>query len=229
MSFGSEYETAPSWAPGGDRLAIESNYDVLIQHTDATGQPETMAGGSVVQMSPAWSRDRRSIVFVVFAAATQFDVWVQPIGDKSPARAFLATSFNEKSANLSPDGRHLIYVSDESGRDEVYVREFPSGQEKQQVSVTGGTLPKWSVRGDELFFVAGNTLMAASVQRTPAFSTGVPTALFTAAKVGASAIDYDVAADGKRFVVVRTLKAPERHAVVVESWLARVTGQAGRR
>jgi hypothetical protein len=90
------------------------------------------------------------------------------------------------------------------------------------VSVSGGTLPKWSARGDELFFVAGDALMAASVQRTPAFSTGVPKALFTAAKVGAATIDYDVAADGQRFVLVRTLKAPERHAVVVENWQARL-------
>ena len=95
--------------------------------------------------------------------------------------------------------------------------------------MSGGTLPKWSARGDELFFVAGDTLMAAPVQRTPALSTGVPKALFTAAKVGAATIVYDVAADSKRFVVVRTLKAPERHAVVVDNWLARVTAQAGRR
>jgi hypothetical protein len=95
--------------------------------------------------------------------------------------------------------------------------------------VSGGTLPKWSARGDELFFVAGDALMAAPVQRTPAFSTGVPKALFTAGKVGAKTIVYDVTADSKRFVVVRTLKAPERHAVVVDNWLARVTAQAGRR
>ncbi len=75
-----------------------------------------------------------------------------------------------------------------------------------------------------MFFVANNTLMTAAVQRGAGLVTAVPQALFTTAKIGASAIDYDAAADGKRFVVVRTLAPRERRAVVVENWVSRLEG-----
>jgi hypothetical protein len=104
------------------------------------------------------------------------------------------------------------------------VRELPGGQGAKRISLGGGTSPRWSARGDELFFVGGDTLMAVSVTLAPRFGAGLPRALFTAAKVGVDAAQgfgYDVAADGRRFVVVRTLTRPERHAVVVESWRAK--------
>ena len=124
---------------------------------------------------------------------------------------------------------HVAYVSDESGRNEIYVREFPGGLGTQLVSLKGGTAPRWSAKGDELFYVAGDTLMAVSVKLAPRFAAGLPQPLFTAAKAGlarSEGFSYDVAADGRRFVVVRTLSRPERHAVVVENWLAKVA--AGR-
>ena len=91
----------------------------------------------------------------------------------------------------------------------------------------GGTAPRWSPKGDELFFVADDTLMAVSVKLEPRFSAGVPRALFTAAKVGVDgAQGYDVDADGRRFIMVRTITRPERHGVVIENSLATV--RAGR-
>ena len=144
----------------------------------------------------------------------------------SAAQVFLATPFNEFSALPAPDGRHVAYVSDESGRNEICVREFPGGQGKVQVSVRGGAAPRWSAKGDELFFVGEDTLMAVSVKHQPTFSAGLPQALFTAADVGVvggpEGFGYDVAADGRRFLVVRTITWPERHAVVIENWLAKV-------
>ena len=93
----------------------------------------------------------------------------------------------------------------------------------------GGTAPRWSPKGDELFFVADDTLMAVSVKLEPRFSAGLPRALFTAAKVGvdgSQGFGYDVDADGRRFIVVRTITRPERHGVVIENWLAKA--RAGR-
>jgi hypothetical protein len=154
---------------------------------------------------------------------------IQTVGDGSVAQVFLATPFNEYDARPSPDGRHVVYVSDESGRNEIYVRELPGGQGRKLVSMRGGTLPRWSAKGDELFFVADDTLMAVPVKLAPTFSTGLPQVLFALAKAGvdgSQGFGYDVSADGRRFVVVQTLTRPERHAVVVENWLAKV--RAGR-
>ena len=69
--------------------------------------------------------------------------------------------------------------------------------------------------------LTNDTLMVVSVQRGPTFRTSLPQALFAADTVGAVGLDYDVAADGRRFVVVQTLERPERHAVVIENWLAK--------
>jgi len=224
VTVGSGYQRQPSWAPGGDRLAFESNWDVFVQAADSAGQPQVVAGGSVTQWSPAWSPDGRTLFFTQSGPA-QNDIMFQSLGDRSAAQVFLATPFNEYDARPSPDGRHVAYVSDESGRNEIYVREFPGGQGTKLISMRGGTRPRWSARGDELFFVADDTLMAVSVQLEPRFSAGLPQPLFTAAKAGvdgSQGFGYDVAADGRRFVVVRTITRPERHAVVVENWLAKV-------
>jgi serine/threonine protein kinase len=223
VDFGVPYPYQLAWSPAGDRLAASANWDILIQGLDATGPAQVVAGGGVVQMEPSWSRDGRYVLFTVYEGKS--DIWFAALGDGSAPQKFLATAANESQARLSPDGRHVVYVSDESGRAEVYVREFPSGQKKHQVSVNGGSWPTWSARGDQVFFVANNTLMAAAVQRSAGLvTTAVPQALFTAAKIGASTIDYDVAADGKRFVVVRTLAPRERRAVVVENWVSRLEG-----
>jgi Tol biopolymer transport system component len=153
----------------------------------------------------------------------------QTLGDGSAAQVFLATPYNEYDARPSPDGRHVAYASDESGRNEIYVREFPGGQGTKLISMRGGTAPRWSPKGDELFFVADDTLMAVSVKLEPRFSAGLPQPLFTATKVGldsSQGFAYDVAADGRRFIVVRTIRRPERHAVVIENWVAKA--RAGR-
>jgi dipeptidyl aminopeptidase/acylaminoacyl peptidase len=178
----------------------------------------------VTQWSPTWSHDGRTLFFTQ-AGPAQNDIMFQTLGDGSVAQVFLATPYNEYDARPSPDGRHVVYVSDESGRDEIYVREFPNRQGAELVSVRGGTAPRWSAKGDELFFVADDTLMAVSVKPEPRFSASLPQALFTLAKVGvdgSQGFGYDVAADGRRFVVVRTIARPERHAVVIENWLTKV-------
>ncbi len=174
-------------------------------------------------MEPTWSPDGRTVMFSVWENGNT-DLWFTTVDPSSTPQKFLATAADESGARFAPDGRHVAYVSTESGRSEIFVREFPGGQRAHQVSVNGGERPHWSPRGDELFFVANDTLMGAAIQRgaDSDLSFAVPQPLFTAAKIGADAIDYDVAKDGKRFVVVRTLTRRERRAVVVENWVSRL-------
>ena len=223
VTIGSGQQVHPSWAPDGNRLAFESDFDVFVQAADSAGQPQLVAGGGASQWSPRWSHDGRTLFFTQSGPA-QNDIWYQTVGEVANAQVFLATPFNECCAVPSPDGWRVAYMSDESGRNEIYVREFPGAQGRVMVSVRGGSAPRWSAKGDELFFVAGDTLMTVSVQPGRRFSVSLPQPLFTAAKVGLDAsqgFGYDVAADGRRFVVVRTITRPERHAVVVENWLTK--------
>jgi hypothetical protein len=120
---------------------------------------------------------------------------------------FIATRFNEGGASFSPDGRWLAYVSNESGRAEIYVQPYPGPGGKWQISTDGGTEPLWNRNGRELFYRSGNKMMAVQVTMQPAFTAGKPEVLFekeySASEFPATGIAYDVSADGQRFLMVK--------------------------
>src|SRR5262249_51665920 len=131
-----------------------------------------------------------------------------------------------------PDGRWLAYVSNQSGRPEVYVQPYPEPGLRQQISVDGGTAPAWSHDGRELFYVttpsvggqaALTTMMVVPVQLTPTFAAGMPRMLFQG-RFGATANirGYDVAANGQRFLMVQQKDRPAMRVadmIVVENWV----------
>ena len=123
----------------------------------------------------------------------------------------------EREPSLSPDGRWLAFTSDAFGRDEVYVTSFPDAQRRRQISTTGGGTPRWRGDGRELFYLAGDTLMAVSITE-PVFSAGAPAALFRTDRLSAG---FDVTQDGKRFLVVRSEEVRTAQTVtVVQNWFA---------
>jgi Tol biopolymer transport system component len=140
-------------------------------------------------------------------------------------RPFVATATDERNPSLSLDGRFLAYSSNESGRDEIYVQTFPDGDQRFTVSVEGGSHPRWSGSGDELFYVEGNTLMSVAVSKEPDFSTGAPQRLFSGDEIQAELVaygdrTYDVAADGQRFLVVRRVIEGEPRVTAIQNWPA---------
>ena len=100
---------------------------------------------------------------------------------------------------FSPDGQWLTYLSDETGRVEVYVRSFPGPGGKWQISTQGGARPFWAKNGRELFYREGNKMMAVPVTTQPTFRAGAPTLLFE----GESRVSYDVTPDGQRFLTIQ--------------------------
>ncbi|MCP5110052.1 MAG: hypothetical protein GY953_04380 [bacterium] len=115
----------------------------------------------------------------------------------------------------------MAYFSDESGRNEVYVRPFPTGESRWQVSTDGGRQPRWSRDGKELFYVEGNALVVARVTTRPWFSVVTATRLFESRGFGdAGSHYYDVSADGQRILVPEPIHAEGREPViqVVENW-----------
>ncbi len=128
-------------------------------------------------------------------------------------------------AKLSPDGRFLAYESNESDRYEIYVRSFPGGDGKRQVSVNGGTQPRWRSDGRELYYVEGDTLMAVSVSTESAFTLGQPQQLFEAPALtrtgGGLNGGYDVSADGQRFLTIAPVEGADSAPPtirIVENW-----------
>ena len=139
----------------------------------------------------------------------------------------MLTPFDERSPRFSPDGKWLAYVSDESGRDDVYVQPFPGPGPKWLVSTDGGIDPVWSRDGRELFYRKDDEMMAVSVAPKGEFAAGRPQRLF---EIRFDADDngpaYDVSRDGKSFVMPRGVQGRmpgELHLVL--NWFDEVTAR----
>ena len=182
-------ERMPLWSPDGTRLVFSSPRDgrpPTLFEKATNGASETLLFGSDVILQPTdWSRDGRLIVYGRRDSKKQWDVWAVPANADGPDREpvlYRQTPFNEHHGHLSPDGSWMAYASDESGRWEVYVGEFPGGGARRQVSAAGGVEPRWRADGRELFYVAPNgTLMAVTLQlNRQSVLPAAPRPLFTA-------------------------------------------------
>ena len=215
------------WTPDGKRLAFASNragaFNLYWKPADGSGEAEPLLMREEAQFSHSWSPDGRLLAFYELSPGAARDIWVLSRDDNATATPFLTTSFNERSPIFSPDGRWLAYVSNESGRDEVYVQPYPERRAKWLISTDGGTEPVWSAGGRELLYRRGDKMMAVPVETEPAFTAGQPRVLFDGAydvaPVSSGSLNYDVSPDGERFVMIqRDQESAPRQLNVVLNW-----------
>jgi len=178
-------EQLPTWASDGETLLYFANpddsYDVYSMPFDMSAEPHLVRSMNVDVYEAQESRDGRYLILKVIGQTTNRDIlYIDQQGPDS-VQVFLNSDAIETNPQLSPDGRWLAYMSDESGRDEVYVRRFPGGGSREQVSRDGGWNPAWSNAGDELFFVdrAVDSLVVVPVSEVDGrIEFGEPAALF---------------------------------------------------
>ena len=223
----------PTWTPTGDHIvhAGRAQRGMALFRQPVSG---STPGERVFEPddADAWegvlSPDgRRLAVRVTRRGSLARDIGVVDLGGGATYRPILATAFDERSPMLSPDGRWLAYVSDESGRSEVYVQRFPEGGARWQVSAQGGTEPLWAPDGREIFYRSGNRVMVVEVSFEPEFAPGNRRALLQGVyTANPSHTNYDVHPDGSRFVFVQ----PGRwqSLVVVLDWVAELTDDRAR-
>ncbi|PWU04574.1 MAG: hypothetical protein C5B51_16430 [Terriglobia bacterium] len=235
ITFDSAQEIPRAWTPSGDQIIYTSNRngnsDIFSKPSSGTGEAHLIAGTPLDETAPDWSPDGR---FLIYAAESR-DVKSHLLyrerrkdGSLGEPVVFLKAPFNERGPRFSPDGLFVAYVSDESGRPEVYVRDFPKGADQWQISSNGGTAPRWRRNRKEIFYVQQNRLMAVSVSTGPAFSPGAPEPLFENRLLQTG---YDVAADGKQFITLeKPAGEPPLSIHIVHNWYeefrVRGTGQA---
>jgi Tol biopolymer transport system component/predicted Ser/Thr protein kinase len=216
FTFEGNYNLNPIWTPDGKRIAFESNKEgppnLFWQLADGSGGLERLNTSEYIQVPSSWSPDGQLLAFHEVNPSTQRDIWVLRLGDPSTgsgqvhkAQPFLRTQFNEGSPQFSPNGRWLAYVSDESGRFEIYVQPYPGPGGKSQISSDGGTEPMWNPNGRELFYRSGNKMMAVEITTQPSFSAGKPKVLFEGRYLltPATSPNYVVATDGQRFLMLK--------------------------
>ncbi|MGH9659070.1 MAG: hypothetical protein ACRD96_11040, partial [Bryobacteraceae bacterium] len=209
FTFHPSRQYSPVWSPDGSRVVFSSDrrggrLNLFQKDSNGVGQDQPLPDSPNFQVATDWSADGRWLVYSETTPKTKSDIWLLPMtGEKKPV-VFLQTEFNELQGQLSADGRWMAYASDESGQYEVYVRPFPSGAGKWRISTGGGAQPRWRRDGKELFYLAADRrLMAVPVKS--GFEAGLPEPLFTVLAPPGSSLQvaflYDVAADGKRFLV----------------------------
>lgn len=214
----------PEWTPDGKRVVYRGTRagfrNLFWKNADGSGEEERLTTGESIQTVNSVSPDGKRLVFDEQDPATGLDVWVMPLdGDRKPQKLLNSPS-NEQNAHFSPNGRWLAYMSNESGRPEVYVRPFPGPGAKLQVSTEGGALPVWSRDGRELFYILDDKTMAVDVKTEPGFSAGVPKLLYAGRYIGSLSGAHDVSPDGRRFLRIQPTESAQAGAQinVVINW-----------
>ncbi len=225
LTFGTGGEWSPSWSPSGDRVAYSANDVLETRSADGTGEGTRLTDGQDAGFTP----DGKTVVYEKGGDETGDDLWRVPADGSGEPAVFLKTEADEWAPRVSPDGGYLAYASEESGRTEVYVKRFPGGDGKWQVSVEGGNFPIWSRAGDELIYRQDDLLMAVPVETKPVFKLGTPVRLFEAreSRLSLRPRGYDVSPDGQRFIGVQNLeqKADEASIIVVLNWFEEFKSQ----
>jgi Tol biopolymer transport system component len=227
LTFEGNLNLYPAWTPDGKRIAFTSNKEgpliIFWQLTDGSGGLERLTSSEYSHVPMSWSPDGQLLAFIEINPTTGYDIWVLRLGDPSAssgqvpsassgqvrkAQPFLRTPFLESAPRFSPDGRWLAYISDESGRREIYVQPYPGQGGKWQISTEGGNEPVWNRNGRELFYRSGNKMMAVDIATQPGLAVGKPHMLFEGPYVPTptTSPNYDVSPDGQRFLMLKPIE-----------------------
>jgi len=222
----------PEWSPDGRRLLFSSGrvlpHSLWEQPADGSGTAVKLLDGTGVGIREGvYTPDGRSIVYRVDAQAANRDILRLPLdGNRTPVPLIVGPT-DDKLPRVSPDGFWLAYVSNETGREEVYVRSLAPGSGRVAVSSSGGGEPLWSRDGQRLLYREGSKLMAADIGITPRLSVGARRVLFDGPfETDAFHPNYDLFPDGSGFVMVRT-NDESRRLVVELNWVATLRRRLG--
>ncbi len=214
----------PIWMADGKKIAFTSDRNgvdnLYATPADGSGTIERLTTSEAAQIPTSYAPDSHLLAFTQGSAKNGADIWLLPLEGERKPRPFLQTAFDEHGAKFSPDGRWLVYESNESGRSEVYVQPVSGSSAKWQISADGGGSPRWSRAGREIVYRNGTKMMAVEVSTAPAFKAERPHLLFDKEYLDPYFSGfYDITADGERFVIVKPVERQRLTRInVVLNW-----------
>ena len=233
FTFDPSANRSPVWSPDGSQIAFDSTRkgrrDLYVKPSNGAGNEQLLVESEEDKFATDWSRDGRFLLYGSGSPQTSFDIWVVPMEGEHKPFVFLKTNFDERQAMFSPDGHWVAFVSNQSGRYEIYVQPFSAGSPgtvggQWQVSTTGGMYPRWRSDGRELYYIAPDgKLMAAPVTFSgTSFRPGTPVALFQTRIYGGGTDmnvghQYDVSSDG-RFLINTVLEDATSPITLLQNW-----------
>ena len=227
----------PVWSPDGRRLAYSGfatgGPTLYVKNTDGSGKAERLTDaptetGANGEFPNSWSPDGRTLAYTAVTGhppEQAIDICLVSLDGKRPFRRWLESPYIENAAAFSPDGRWIAYVSNESGRREVYVRPFPGPGGNTKISSEGGSEPVWTMGGRELLYRQADQFLSVEIRTEPDLVAGAPRVLFSGSFARGGREDspfaYAVTGDGNEIYAVRRVPAPEpeRRLAIVTNWL----------
>lgn len=223
------HDTVGIWSRTGREVYFQSmrdgNRDVFLKGLGSGKEPVKIVDRETDVHGNDESPDGSVFLYGVGSPKGDVDLWFakrRKDGSGYEYFPFLQTPSNEGLGRFSRDGRWVAYRSDESGREEIYIRQFPGGGEVRQVSRHGGTQVRWSRDGAEIFYVEGQTLMSVPVSGSDELVVGKPNELFSHPQLFShwSWPTYDVSADGQKFLLVETFNPSGSKTHIIQNWFA---------
>jgi len=221
----------PIWTADGRRVVARSGTGLMIYDAEGSGRSDVIPGSGDTDYPASLAGDGDTLVLQRSSQDTGFDLFALSLRDPSKRRTLVKTFAYEGGARLSPDGKWMTYISNESGQNEVYVRPFGGGDRRWQVSTQGATQAAWNPNGREIFYREGNRMMAVDVSGTSELTLSPPRVLFDqryAFGAGITVANYDVSGDGQRFLMVKDEAGAGRLNIVLNAFADLPGSGAGR-
>ena len=223
LTFDTTFEGSPRWSPTGDRIlyAVVDIRQIRIKHVDGASEAITVGEG----INADWFADETGFVFEHFSQeSNSWDISYKHFDDDR-AVPLLTSAANEEVPRISPDGRFMLYTTDESGTRQVMATSFPDVEKRWQVSQEGGFQAQWSPTGREIFFVVGSSLRVVSLTDPETFSLTAPEVLL-AGSTFLSTFDpvhlspYSPGADGESIILVRAAsnETQTSRLMLIQNW-----------
>ena len=222
LSTGAGRNDAPVWSPDSARVVFASDRDgpqdlFMKSVTDPSPEQPFYRSEVLFKNADGWSADDKWIVLRSDAAKTQQDIWLLPAAGKAAATPFVIGPYRDHWGRPSPDSKWIAYVSEDSGRGELWVQPFPKPGKRTQVSSTGALMSWWAKDGRQLYFVSGDLSSLWVVDVTPGATIGIGTPR-RLATLPPDIIAIDAMPDRQKFLVLVPEHSGAGSITIVRNW-----------